>query len=156
MNQHASFMRQAIRLAEENIQQNGGPFGAVIVKNGQIISTGLNKVTETKDPTAHAEIVAIRAACLKLNSFSLTDCTMYASCEPCPMCLAAIFWARMSALYFGATHEDAGEAGFSDALLYKELSRPFYERSIKTRQILQQEAQSPFSLWEEYEFKTLY
>ena len=156
MDQHTLFMQQAIKLAEENIQQGGGPFGAVIVKDNKVISTGSNQVTQTNDPTAHAEIVAIRAACLHLNTFSLTDCTIYSSCEPCPMCLSAIFWARMSALYFGATHQDADKAGFRDALLYEELTLPLYKRSIKTHQILQQEALIPFKLWDEYEFKIDY
>ena len=149
MNQHIVFMQQAITLAEQNVEQGGGPFGAVIVKDEQVIGTGSNQVTLSNDPTAHAEIVAIRAACAALNSF-------YSSCEPCPMCLSAIYWARIPQLYFGSTHTDAEDAGFRDDFIYKELSIPIHERSIKTQQILREEALSPFKLWELSEAKILY
>jgi tRNA(Arg) A34 adenosine deaminase TadA len=149
-------MQQAIILAEENINQGGGPFGAVVVKAGQVVGTGTNQVTTTNDPTSHAEIVAIRAACTKLNLFSLEDCTLYSSCEPCPMCLSAIYWARISKLFFGATHQDAGKAGFRDDYLYKELSLPMDKRTLPMIPLMRQEAQSPFSIWQDSEFKTPY
>ena len=148
MNQHIIFMQQAITLATENIHQGGGPFGAVIVKNNKIISTGVNRVTLINDPTAHAEITAIREACTNLNSFSLEDCTLYSSCEPCPMCLSAIYWARIKILYFGATHNDAGKAGFRDNFLYQEITLPIHKRSMETHQIQQQEALVPFTEWQ--------
>jgi tRNA(Arg) A34 adenosine deaminase TadA len=156
MNQHIIFMQQAISLAKQNIQQGGGPFGAVIVKNNQVISTGANCVTTSNDPTAHAEITAIREACTKLNSFSLEDCTLYSSCEPCPMCLSAIYWAKIKTLYFGATHEDADKAGFRDNFLYKELSLPIHKRSLETHQIQHSEALAPFKEWQKTTIKTLY
>lgn len=156
MDQHQNFMHQAIRLAEENISQGGGPFGAIIVKGNEIIGTGTNQVTNLNDPTAHAEITAIRAACATINDFSLSGCILYSSCEPCPMCLSAIYWARISKLYFGASHEDAGKAGFRDDFLYTELNLPTQKRSLKMAQIKGQEALTPFDIWSTTETKTLY
>jgi len=145
---HHQFMAEAIRLAEENVRTGGGgPFGAVVVKDGKIIARGTNLVTSTNDPTAHAEVVVIREACRTLGSFQLTGCDIYASCEPCPMCLSAIYWARLDALYFAAGREDAAAAGFDDALLYEEVSKDWNFRTLEAEQHLQPEAQEVFSLW---------
>lgn len=148
MNQHEYFLTEAIRLSKENVQNGkGGPFGAVIVKDGIIIAKGVNLVTSTNDPTAHAEVVAIREACRVLNSFQLTDCFVYASCEPCPMCLGAIYWARPKALYFAATKEDAAEIGFDDAFIYSEISLSLTDRKLPTKNVLREEARKVFRLW---------
>lgn len=142
------FLREAIRLSEEKMKTGeGGPFGAVIVKEGEIIGCGWNRVTSANDPTAHAEVMAIRDACSNLETFSLAGCEIYASCEPCPMCLAAIYWARLDALYFAAGHEDAASAGFDDALLYEEFSKPRNARMLKSEQHLQSAAQAVFEAW---------
>ena len=125
------FMRRAIELAEEGMDSNsGGPFGAVIVKDNKIIAEGFNSVTSLKDPTAHAEIMAIRKACQKLNSFQLEDCTIYTSCEPCPMCLGAIYWARPKMVYYGCDRKDASEIGFDDQFIYDELTKETEGRNI--------------------------
>jgi tRNA(Arg) A34 adenosine deaminase TadA len=144
-----NFMREAIRLSIENVKSgNGGPFGAVIVKNGKIIATAVNEVTSTNDPTAHAEIVAIRKACKTLDSFQLDGCEIYCSCEPCPMCLGAIYWARPNAVYFGNSKEDAAEINFDDNFIYKELDISLNERKLPTIQLLRNEAQSAFIQWQ--------
>ncbi|HYK54848.1 MAG TPA: nucleoside deaminase, partial [Flavisolibacter sp.] len=136
-----TFMREAIQLSVDNVEQGkGGPFGAVIVKDGKIIAHGANEVTCTNDPTAHAEVVAIRNAGKALNSFDLTGCEIYASCEPCPMCLAAIYWARIDKLYFASTKQDAATSNFDDQLIYDELVKPIDERQLFTRQLLREEA----------------
>ncbi len=136
MQGNPEFMRQAIALATENVSSGrGGPFGAVIVRDGAVVATGVNQVTVTNDPTAHAEVVAIRRACAELGVFSLEGCEMYTSCEPCPMCLAAIYWSRMDAIFFGNTAADAAAAGFDDAFLYEELKKPVDSRRIPTRTI---------------------
>lgn len=143
-----AFMRRAIELAREGAKNNaGGPFGCVIVKEGSVVGEGCNQVTSTNDPTAHAEIVAIRDACAKLGSFQLTGCVIYTSCEPCPMCLGAIYWARPSAIYFAGTREDAAAAGFDDDLFYDELDRPNDERQLKLRPLLREESQKVFDEW---------
>jgi guanine deaminase len=145
------FMRQAIELATESVLSGrGGPFGAVIVRNGEVIATGSNLVTTNNDPTAHAEVTAIRRACTKLGTFSLDGCEIYASCEPCPMCLAAIYWARCSAIFYGSTAADAAAAGFDDAFLYDEIKRPHSQRSIPTINLLRDQAGSSFNAWREY------
>jgi tRNA(Arg) A34 adenosine deaminase TadA len=142
------FMLRAIELAKLNIStMHGGPFGAVIVKDGNIIGEGSNQVLNTNDPTAHAEIVAIRQATKHLNSFQLEGCEIYSSCEPCPMCLGAIYWARPSKLYFAASREDAAAANFDDSLIYKEVSLPIEKRSIPTEQLLKKESQAVFKEW---------
>ena len=147
-NDHEAFMRRAIELARKGAEENrGGPFGCVVVRDSEIVGEGCNEVTSAKDPTAHAEITAIRAACQKLNSFQLTDCTVYTSCEPCPMCLGAIYWARPTAIYFAGTREDAAAAGFDDELFYDELDRPNDERQLKLQPMLRSEAQSVFDQW---------
>jgi guanine deaminase len=151
------FMREAIRLSLEKMRSEGsGPFGAVVVRQGEIIARGWNQVTRTLDPTAHAEVVAIREACRSLKTFRLSGCEIYASCEPCPMCLAAIHWARLDKLYFAGTRLDAAEAGFDDSLLYEELARPAPERRIVTEQILRGEAIGALKEWRINPEKTPY
>ncbi len=142
------FMRRAIELSRENIgTPDGGPFGAVIVKDGRIIGEGTNQVTAANDPTAHAEMVAIRAAAKTLGSFKLDGCEIYTSCEPCPMCLAAIYWARIGKVWFGNTRSDAADIGFDDDFLYRELAQPMDDRSLKMGQILPSEAKQAFQEW---------
>jgi guanine deaminase len=141
------FMRQAIALAFENIRDGGGPFAAVIVKNGALIASGTNRVTATNDPTAHAEIVAIRAACKRLESFQLDHCELYSTCEPCPMCLGAIYWARPARVFYASTAADAAAAGFDDALIYRELEVPQRERRIPMGELLRDEASAVFRAW---------
>ncbi|WP_420581544.1 nucleoside deaminase [Reichenbachiella sp.] len=144
------FMREAIRLSIENVESNtGGPFGAVVVKDGEIIARGKNLVTSCNDPTAHAEVVAIRKACKVLDTFQLDGCEIYTSCEPCPMCLGAIYWARPDQLYFANTKSDAAAINFDDQFIYEELARPIAERKLFTRQLLKEEAQMAFKKWAE-------
>lgn len=144
------FMDEAIRLAIENaVTGNGGPFGAVIVKNNQIIARGYNRVTELNDPTAHAEVTAIREACRRLDNFELEGCQVYSSCEPCPMCLGAIYWSRPAAVYFAATREDAAQAGFDDAMIYSEINSQPENRKILTSQQHHANSNSPFKKWNE-------
>ncbi len=151
------WMNQAICLAVENVQSGrGGPFGAVIVKNGACIAQGTNIVTASQDPTAHAEIVAIRAACRALQNFQLVDCDIYTSCEPCPMCLGAIYWARPAAYYFSATRDIAAEAGFDDAFIYNQLAVPFAERKLPARHLLPEAGPRPFLEWKRQLKKTPY
>ena len=141
-------MARAIQLSIEGVQSGrGGPFGAVIVRDGQIIAEGANQVTSTNDPTAHAEVLAIRRACEKLGVFELKDCELYTSCEPCPMCLGAIYWARLARIYFASTAEDAAKAGFDDSFIYSELKQPYAERRIPTVQIMRDEALAGFRAW---------
>ncbi|MCF7863332.1 MAG: nucleoside deaminase [Kiritimatiellales bacterium] len=151
------FLREAIRLSEEKMEAGeGGPFGAVVVKDGRIIGRGWNRVTSANDPTAHAEVEAIRDACSTLGTFSLAGCEIYSSCEPCPMCLSAIYWARLDALYFAATRTDAADAGFDDALLYTEIYKDWNTRSLKTGQHLHREAQHVLTIWKNKPDKTPY
>ena len=145
------FMEQAIALATENVTSGrGGPFGAVIVRDGKVLSSGANMVTATNDPTAHAEITAIRRACETLGTFSLAGCEIYTSCEPCPMCLAAIYWSRCDAIFYGNTAADAAQAGFDDAFLYDEVKKPLDQRSIPAVNLLREKAISSFEAWREY------
>jgi guanine deaminase len=142
------FMRKAIALATENVVSGcGGPFGAVVVRDGEIVATGVNLVTSTNDPTAHAEVVAIRAACKSLGDFQLTGCVVYTSCEPCPMCLSALYWSRCDAIFYGNSAADAAAAGFDDSFLYEEVSRPVDQRKIPTRRLLGDEAIESFNAW---------
>jgi len=142
------FMRRAIALATENVVgAKGGPFGAVIVRGGRIVGEGANAVTATCDPTAHAEVNAIRAACQNLKTFNLAGCELYTSCEPCPMCLAAAYWARLAAVYYGCSAEDAARAGFDDAFLYAELQKDSQFRALMQRQMLAEEARASFDAW---------
>ncbi|MFY9417466.1 MAG: nucleoside deaminase [Bacteroidales bacterium] len=147
INDDIYFLKLAIELAKENVKNCGGPFGAVIVKDGQIIAKGTNRVTSHNDPTAHAEIVAIRQACEKLNDFQLTDCIIYSSCEPCPMCLGAIYWARPKKLVFAANKFDAANAGFDDSLIYDEIHLPYSDRHLETVNLRVDESLQPFELW---------
>jgi tRNA(Arg) A34 adenosine deaminase TadA len=156
MEKQEEFLRQAIKISKENLQKGGGPFGAVIVKDGEIIAATGNSVTNTNDPTAHAEVNAIRMATKKLNTFDLSGCEIYSSCEPCPMCLGAIYWARIDKLYFAANKTDAKNIGFDDEFIYNEIDLPFEKRKLKTTQMLQKEAVSVFELWDKMENKTEY
>lgn len=150
-------MRQAIALSIDNVKQNkGGPFGAVVVKDGKIIATGANCVTTDNDPTAHAEVIAIRNACKKLGTFQLNDCEIYTSCEPCPMCLGAIYWARPKVVYYGNTKADAAKIDFDDQFIYDELELPLNKRNLKIKQLLRDEALIAFQLWQENIEKTAY
>jgi tRNA(Arg) A34 adenosine deaminase TadA len=145
---NAEFLRRAIALATENVTSgNGGPFGAVIVRDGRIVGEGVNTVTATHDPTAHAEVNAIRAATKALGTFSLTGCELFTSCEPCPMCLAASYWARLDRIYYGARAADAARAGFDDAFLYDELRKDHAARALPSTQLLGEEAWSSFAAW---------
>jgi guanine deaminase len=150
-------MQEAINMALEGMRSGkGGPFGAVVVKNGEIVGRGCNMVTSTNDPTAHAEVTAIRDACKNLGSFQLDDCEIYTSCEPCPMCLGAIYWARPKNIYFACTKKDAAEIGFDDAFIYEEIERPHDKRSISTEQFLRDEAIKVFQEWDEKQDRTDY
>jgi len=154
---HQQFMQKAIDLAMMGMKRgDGGPFGAVIVKDGKIIGEGWNKVLSSNDPTAHAEVVAIRDACKNLGDFQLEDCIIYTSCEPCPMCLGAIFWARPKAFYYGCTREDAADIEFDDDFIYSEIIRLPSERSIPAKNILRKEALKAFEFWKEFDKKTPY
>ena len=150
------FMQKAIELSIKNINNNGGPFGCVIVKNNKIISEGVNGVTQNNDPTAHAEIVAIRNACKKLNTFDLSGCELYTSCEPCPMCLSAIYWSHIDIVYYGNSRENAAEIEFDDKFIYDEMKKDIDERKIPLKQILKDEAIKAFILWAQTENKTKY
>src|ERR1051326_3958687 len=142
-----SFMTQAIDLAVENVRREGGPFAALIVRDGIVIATGANQVTRTNDPTAHAEVVAIREACRVLGDFQLTGCDLYTSCEPCPMCLGAIFWARPARVFFAATHQDASSGGFDDSFIYRQIEIPHNQRSIPMIHVADRYALRPFEEW---------
>ncbi|RYY99713.1 MAG: nucleoside deaminase [Chitinophagaceae bacterium] len=157
MKEENPFMREAIRLSVDNVTSgSGGPFGAVVVKDGAIIARGSNQVTASNDPTAHAEVVAIRAACAVLGSFQLEGCEIYTSCEPCPMCLGAIYWARPDKLYYANTQADAAAISFDDQFIYEELARPADQRRLFTRQLMRDEALEAFRLWTGSTQKTEY
>jgi guanine deaminase len=151
------FMRRAIALAMENVRTGaGGPFAAMIVKEGQVVAEGVNRVTATNDPTAHAEVVAIREACRKLGDFQLAGCDLYTTCEPCPMCLGAIYWARPARVFYACVAADATAVGFDDAFIYEELTRVPAERRVPMQQLLREESLAIFSLWQKQEKKTPY
>jgi len=150
------FMKMAIELSIESVNKNGGPFGCVIVKNNKVIAKGSNKVTSTNDPTAHGEIVAIREACKKLNNFNLNGSELYSTCEPCPMCLSAIYWARISKIYYANTREDAQKIDFDDSLIYSEFKKKIKERKIPMIQIMRNEALKAFELWDKKTDKVKY
>ncbi|MBN2163688.1 MAG: nucleoside deaminase [Pontiellaceae bacterium] len=157
MSYSETFLVEAINLSKEKMEAGaGGPFGAVIVKNDRVVGRGWNCVTSANDPTAHAEVEAIRDACRNLETFSLEGCEIYASCEPCPMCLSAIYWARIDILYYAADRQDAAGAGFDDALLYREVSLPMKERSLKAESHLRKEAQAVFEAWKKKDDRTPY
>ena len=156
-NDNSKFMQEAIRLSIANVEEGkGGPFGAVVVKNGKIIARGINQVTTNNDPTAHAEVVAIREACKVLNTFQLDGCEIYTSCEPCPMCLGAIYWARPDKLFYANSKEDAANIKFDDQFIYEEIAKPVEERKLFTRQILRDEALEAFDKWTKSTNKTEY
>ena len=154
---NSPFMERAIELAIENVRSGqGGPFGAVIVKDGNIIAEGVNQVTVTNDPTAHAEVLAIRQACRKLGHFELKGCELYTSCEPCPMCLGAIYWTRLSRVFFGSLAADASKTGFDDSFIYREIAQQHSERGIPMIQIMREEALAAFRAWQEKADKIRY
>ena len=154
---NAAFMREAIRLSLEKMRRGqGGPFGAVVVRENRIIGRGWNRVTSVNDPTAHAEIVAIRQACRRLKTFQLADCDLYTSCEPCPMCLSAIYWARLRAVYYANTRQDAAKIAFDDEFIYREVALPIKKRKLAMKQILRDEALAAFVEWEKKPDKVLY
>lgn len=157
MKKENTFMQQAIKLSLQNVTSgNGGPFGAVIVKDGKIIGKGYNNVTSTNDPTAHAEIEAIRMACRKIKNFDLTNSEIYTSCEPCPMCLSAIYWARISKIYFANTKQDAAKISFDDDFIYKEILKEMNLRKIPMKQMMRAEAKQAFKIWKEMPDKIPY
>ena len=153
---HHAFLRQAIQMAVENVQGGGGPFAALVVKDGCVIASGCNQVTLARDPTAHAEVVAIREACRVLQNFQLTGCELYCSAEPCPMCLGAIFWARPDRVFFAATNNDAAAAGFDDAFIARQIALPHSERAIPMIHVVDPEAPRPFEEWVNRPHKTAY
>lgn len=154
---NAKFMSEALKAAIKGMNNNeGGPFGCVVVKDGKIVGKGNNKVTSTNDPTAHAEVIAIRDACKNLNTFQLEGCIVYTSCEPCPMCLGAIYWARPDKVYYGSTQSDAAKIGFDDEFIYKEIPLPYEKRSIPFEQYGREITQQAFDSWAEKEDKTEY
>ena len=142
------FMKRAIELSLESVNKSGGPFGCIIVKENKIVAEGSNKVTSSNDPTAHGEIVAIREACKNLNTFTLAGCELYSSCEPCPMCLSAIYWARIGKIYYANTRDDAKKIDFDDSLIYSEFNKNISERKIPMIQIMRDEALKAFELWD--------
>ena len=154
--QDKTFMREAIRLASESVHNGGGPFGAVIVCDGEIVAGSSNSVTIDMDPTAHAEVNAIRQACRKLGTFDLSDCVIYTSCEPCPMCLGAIYWAHLRCVYYGNTKKDAADIDFADDFIYEELDKPIDRRSVPFINMLRNEALMSFRLWDEKSDKIEY
>lgn len=157
MENHQKFIKEAIRMATENVPTGkGGPFAALVVKNGEIIGRGVNRVTSHNDPTAHGEIMAIRDACKNIGHYQLEDCIIYSSCEPCPMCLGAIYWARPKMLVFAAENTDASKAGFDDSFIYKEIGLSFDKRKIPTLNIKPEDFFSPFQAWIDLESKRSY
>ena len=157
MSDHKKFMKEAIKLASQNANDNqGGPFGAIVVKDGEIVGRGVNKVTSSNDPTAHAEVVAIRDAAKNLDTFNLEGCEIYSSCEPCPMCLGAIYWARINMLHYAGTKDDAAKADFDDSVIYKEFCLPKEKRFIPSSQLMRDDAVKIFEEWIKNENKIKY
>lgn len=157
MKEHEKFMRMAIELSGQNVKGvAGGPFGAVVAKNGQVVAGSANQVVQQNDPTAHAEVTAIRLACQRLGTYNLEGCVIYTSCEPCPMCLAAIYWAHIDTVYYGNTKADAAEIGFDDHFIYKELELPMEQRKLQIIPLLRDEALPVFKLWADSESKKDY
>ncbi len=157
MTNHEEFMNEAVKAALKGMQNNeGGPFGCIVVKDGEVIGRGNNKVTSTNDPTAHAEVTAIRDACKNVGSFQLDGCIIYTSCEPCPMCLGAIYWARPDKVFYGSNQIDAANIGFDDAFIYKEIPLPYEKRSIPFEQVGREIALEPFRKWSEKQDKVEY
>jgi len=150
-------MAEALRLATENVLSGrGGPFAAIITRGNDIVSRGSNIVTSTNDPTAHAEVTAIRRACTALNNFQLSGCEIYTTCEPCPMCLGAVYWARLDSVYYAATREDAAAAGFDDSLIYREVAAPIDQRRIPTVNFMREEGREPMRVWNSFQEKIAY
>ncbi len=157
MQNEKDWMQLAIRLAVENVTSGkGGPFGAVVVKNGEVIATGVNRVTADNDPTAHAEVNAIREACRALGTFQLPGCVLYTSCEPCPMCLGAVYWVRLDSVYYGTTCHDAAKAGFDDSHIYEEMKIPRHQRKVPMLQLLPEQAIECFHAWQNHQAKVEY
>jgi tRNA(Arg) A34 adenosine deaminase TadA len=156
MDYKMKFMRKAIALSIANIKSGGGPFGAVIVKDGKIVASGVNRVTASNDPTAHAEVIAIRKAAKKLGTYNLTGCEIYTSCEPCPMCLGAVYWAHLDKMYYGNTKVDAKNIGFDDSFIYDEIELKPENRKVETTQLLSEEAIVAFETWAKSEDKVVY
>ncbi|MEI2748042.1 MAG: nucleoside deaminase [Ferruginibacter sp.] len=157
MTREEKFMREAIAMSQHGLRNNeGGPFGCIIVKGDEIVGRGNNKVTSTNDPTAHAEVVAIRDACKNLETFQLEDCEIYTSCEPCPMCLGAIYWARPKVIYYANSREDAASVGFDDSMIYEEMSKAYSDRKIPISSLSRDEAFRVFMEWQEKEDKKAY
>ena len=157
MQSENDFMQLAIRLATENVRNgSGGPFGAVVVRNGEVVATGVNRVTSDNDPTAHAEVNAIRAACKALNTFQLQGCVLYTSCEPCPMCMGAVYWGRLDAVYYGNTCHEAAEFGFDDHFIYEELAVPREKRKLPMVRLLPEQALESFHAWQDHQSKITY
>jgi len=157
MKTHEDFLREALALAQEGMEDKvGGPFGALVVRDGEVIARASNAVRSTNDPTAHAEVQVIRKACEKLGTYQLDNCILYSSCEPCPMCLGAIYWARPKAVFYAATHREAAKAGFDDAFIYEELEKEPEKRRIPFQQIPLEEREAPFQFWKDWEEKESY
>ncbi len=156
MQQHGNYMQEAIALANRNIENGGGPFGALIVRKGEIVGRGGNQVTMLNDPTAHAEVMAIRDATKTLGTYNLSDCVLYTTCEPCPMCMGAIYWARISHVYYGNNRKDAANIGFDDELIYREIALPINQRSVLMEPLLSEDAISTFKRWQEMPDKKEY
>ncbi len=156
-NKHKAFMKQAVEVGLKGLRAElGGPFGAVVVRGDQVIGKSSNRVTSTNDPTAHAEVMAIRHACRTIGDFQLTDCVLYTSCEPCPMCLGAIYWARLKKVYYAAQQQDAANADFDDSFIYQEIEKAPLQRTIPMEQIMRREGQLLFQEWKQLTIKTLY
>ena len=153
---HEYFMNEAIRLSKESVEKGGGPFGAVVVKDGEIIAMSSNSVTSDNDPTAHAEVNALRIASKKLGTFDLNGCIIYSSCEPCPMCLGAIYWAKIDTLYFANNKTDAKNIGFDDSFIYEEIEKPYEQRKMKIVQLMRDKAMEAFNMWDSKEDKIEY
>ena len=155
--QHQKFMKVAIQLSEQNVRESlGGPFGAVVVNDGKILAKSANMVTSENDPTAHAEVSAIRMACKTLNTFDLSGCVIYTSCEPCTMCLSAVYWAKIDTIYYANTRQDAEDIGFNDKFIYDELQKALDKRQLPIKQMMRDEAQGAFKLWDKSAMKTTY
>ena len=155
--QHQKFMKVALQLSEQNVLESlGGPFGAVVVKDGKILAKSANMVTSTNDPTAHAEVSAIRMACKTMNTFDLSGCVIYTSCEPCPMCLSAVYWAKIDTIYYANTRQDAEDIGFNDKFIYDEIQKTLDKRQLPIKQMMRDEAQGAFKLWDKSAMKTTY
>jgi tRNA(Arg) A34 adenosine deaminase TadA len=156
-NKHKVFMKEAIEIGLQGMKAGlGGPFGAIVVRGDEVIGKSSNQVTSTNDPTAHAEVMAIRHACRTIGDFQLTDCVLYTSCEPCPMCLGAIYWARLKKVYYAAQQQDAEKADFDDSFIYQEMNKAPLKRNIPMEQIMRSEGQFLFEEWKQLEIKTLY